>query len=295
MSQSELQTFREALAAVGRDPIRRASFGIERQMLAGALWRERLVVEGSGRVGLETLRSFGDASGEEIGRYDAALSPERVSRVLKALEPCLPEAPRVHLEPSDLRVVLSAVADGARFLRVAGGGPPQMEPYLDLMSELDKAGREVREHPRATLAMEFRLVAPPRKGTQEARVEVTFRNRGAEGFWVRNPLFEMAEEDDEHVRLWYARESVAERGVTALPVEPVGEAMYAVVASDRPLLWIEPRESRLLEFVTRMDLDPGRYLLRAAFSSYEGEDEIGGRTRLRGCVFSPELSVEVED
>lgn len=297
MSVSELKTFREALLAVGRGAAPPASFGIERQTLSGGWWQDRLSLEGTGRCALHSLRSFGEASGEEIGRWEATLSTDRLPRLLRAIETCLPEGAPLHLEPSDLRILIRVVADGASFERVAGGPPPRMEPYLDLMSLLDQCAREVREHPRATLATTFRLLAPPRAGTQEARLEVSFRNRGSDGYWVRNPLAEFgdADEDAEHLRLWVARLEPDEPGVTPLPPESTGATLYPAEESDRPLLWIAPGETQALAFVTRLDLDPGRTLMRVGFSTYEGEDQVGGHVRIRGCVYSPEQTFEIEE
>ncbi len=288
-------SFREALGVVGRGPEEWKRFAIERQTLSGEWWQERLTLDGSGRATLSTLRSFGEASGEEIGRYEAVLGTDRLPNVLRALETCLAERAPARLEPSDLRILIDAVADGARFTRVAGGPPPQLEPYLDLMNELNRYARDLREHPLATLTLEFRLAAAPRHGTQEARVEVTFRNRGREGYWIRNPLAENEDEDGEHLRLLVAHVPYVEPGVTPLPPEPAGAPLFAAEESDRALLWIGPGESRAMAFVARLELEPGRHLMRVGFATYEGEDRLAGRHRLRGCAFSPEQSFEVEE
>lgn len=295
MNLSALAAFRSALGRVGKDGGESGRFGIERRTLSGEWWQDHLTYDGAGRVTLSTLRSFGEVSGEEIGRYEGVIGTQKLQSVVRAIETCLPEGPRIHLEPSDLRVVLDVVAGGERFLRVAGGGPPLMEPYLDLMSELDQLSRAVREHPRATLAIGFELLAPPRRGTQEARVRVEFRNRGTEGYWMRNPASELEDEDGEHLRLLAAWMPPVEPGVTPLPPQPVGAALYASEGSDRPLTWIGPGETRALEFVTRLELEPGPHLMRVGFATYEGEDLAGGQPRLRGCAFSPERSFEIEE
>jgi len=56
-----------------------ASFGVERVTRADGLWFERLTIRGDGHAHRWSTRSFGEASGEEIGGFESELEIE-VSR-----------------------------------------------------------------------------------------------------------------------------------------------------------------------------------------------------------------------
>lgn len=293
MSSEDIESMREALAALARTPSLLASFGIERLTVRADLWHERLAIQGLGKATLSTLRSIGDASGEEIGRYETSLGNEQVGELLKAVELTLEGGPPPRLSPGDVRVVVTVVACGARWLRVIGGLPPALAPYRPLLFALDKAAFATRQQAKSTLKLVLGLPETLPPGEQTLTTELAFENRGSEGAWMRSPSSGIADQPAEHVRLWYARAPVEQPGVTPLPPEPTWVPLEPMPRVQRPLLWLAPGEHEARQFVAQVSLDPGRYLMRASFSSYEGEDTVGGQPLLRGCAFSDEHTVEV--
>jgi len=129
-------------------------------------------------------------------------------------------------------------------------------------------------------------------GEQDVPVMLSFVNRGDEGAWIHNPFAAM-DGAQEHIRLWYAEKPVEEPGVTPLPVEPEWVALEPPTLVQRPLLWIGPGETETRQFSAKLSLDPGRYLMRASFSSYEVDETVAGQNLLRGSAFSSEHTVEV--
>jgi hypothetical protein len=289
----EVETMRESIRAVAAVPAQLASFGVERVTERDGLWLERLSIRGGGRVRLSSNRSFGDASGEEIGCFEGDLADARAAKLVRDVEAALPGGPAPNLSPGDVRVTLSVVAAGARWERLVGGGPPDLEPYQPLLRTLDALAFEARARPVRTLALNVQLGAPLRAGEQSVPVELTFENRGTAGYWLRNPSSGLADEPTEHVRLWYAARPPEEPGVTALPVEPIWVPLEPMTRAQRPFIWIGPRSSETRRFTASLILDAGPHFVRGGFASYDGGDTVAGQPHLRGCAFSRELEVEV--
>jgi hypothetical protein len=124
-------------------------------------------------------------------------------------------------------------------------------------------------------------------------VTLTFQNRGTAGYWLRNPSA-VADQETEHVRLWYAARPVEQPGMTPLPPEPTWAALEPVARADRPLIWIAPQSTETRRFTASVTLDRAPYFVRAGFASYEGTDTVAGQPHLRGCVFSQELELEAK-
>lgn len=293
MSEDEIASMREALAALGRAPALMTGFGIERLTVRSELWAERLTVVGTGKATLSTLRSFGDASGEEIGRFETDILEKYRTDLVRAVEATLLGGPPANLSPGDVRLLISVVACGSRMSRVVGGGPAELEPHMPLLLALDAAAVQTRAHAKATLKLDMELPSSLPRGPQTLSLELTFRNRGREGAWIRSPSSGMEDEPMEHVRLWYAEKPRDQPGVTALPLEPRWVPLEPGVRVQRPLLWVGPGEVETRPFTAAVELDPGSYLMRASFASYAGGESVAGQNLLRGCVFSTEHAVEV--
>jgi hypothetical protein len=293
MMNEDIASMREALASLARAPALKASFGIERITMRSDLWHERLAIAGTGRVTLSTLRSFGDASGEDIGRYQGQLAEPDVDGLLRAVEASVGGGPAAPLSPGDVRVLVTLVACGAKLVHVIGGGPEHLAPYSELLAALDRTAFAVRRRPACTLRLGAEIPDVIDASDSGVPVVLTFANAGSEGAWLRNPASGMDDTTTEHVRLWYAPLPVEEPGVTALPMEPEPAPLVPALHVQRPLLWLGACESESRPFSASLALPPGRYLMRASFSSYAGTDTVAGQNLLRGCVFSPEQTVEV--
>jgi hypothetical protein len=289
---SDPSSMREAIQAVVAVPGQLAGFGFERVTERDGLWLERLSIRGGGRVHLCSNRSFGDASGEDIGCFEADLEAARVAELVRDVEAALPGGPAPNLSPGDVRVTLSVVASGARWERVVGGAPPDLEPYQPLLRTLDALAFESRACPLRTLGLDLQLDGRLRAGEQAVPVTLAFKNRGPAGYWLRNPSA-LVDEPAEYVRLWYAARPPEQPGVTPLPVEPMWAPLEPVTRAERPLIWIGPQSVETRQFTASLPLDPVPYFLRAGFASYHGADTVAGQHHLRGCVFSRELEVEV--
>jgi hypothetical protein len=292
MTSEDTESMREALAALSRAPALKTGFGIERLTVRADLWEERLVVRGAGTSSLSTLRSFGDASGEAIGRFQSQLADARVDDILRAVNATLSGGPAASLSPGDVRVLITVVACGSKLVHVVGGGPEFLEPYAQLLAVLDQVAFEARKRPVCTLQLEAELPATTAPSAS-IPVVLTFVNNGGEGAWIRNPAAGMEDAPAEHVRLWYAQVQPEQPGITPLPMEPESVPLEPALRVQRPLLWLGPGESEARQFSAQLSLDPGTYLMRASFASYAGVDTVAGHNLLRGCVFSQEQTVEV--
>lgn len=293
MNKQDLETMGEALASVARTPSLLPGFGIERRTVRADAWDERLAVLGTGKADLATVRSFGDASGDAIGHYATVLPAQQIHELVAATLTTLVDVPPPRLSPGDVRVLVTVVACGCRLDRVMGGLPPDLEPYQPLLQALDRAALATRRQARSVLGLGLELPASLPAGAQPVSAVLSFANPGSEGAWMRNPSAGGGDGEHEHVRLWYAERPVERIGVTSLPVEPGWVALEAEPRAQRPLLWLGAGEQEDRHFVASLALDPGTYLVRASFASYEGQDTLVGHPLLRGCVFSSEHTLEV--
>lgn len=299
-------------AAVG-DETTLAGFGLERITASSPFWEERLAIDGTGRVTLRTRRSIADVSGEAIGAYafdagcDAAASVAKQVRAAALLS-----FSAVHVEPFGVRTIVSIVAGGAAQRVVVGGGPERLAPLGPLLQELDRLAMAARRHPEMTLGLELETAAPLRRGMTEVPVVLRFRNVGNTGYWMTEPSSfppGLGTDDDakrmpatedgvdwrrEHCLVWFGFREPETPGVTPLPVEVTRGALAPEDRGLPPLVWMPPRGAIERRFRAAIPLhEAGSLVVRASFASYAGDDTIAGRPRLRGCVFSNDLSSEI--
>jgi hypothetical protein len=293
VSTEEIELMQEALGALGRAPGLLVGFGVERLTLSGDYWAERLMIQGTGKAVLTTLRSFGDASGEEIGRFETKLGETHITELVGAVGETVHGGRLPKLSANEVRVLISIVACGARLDHIVGGGPPDLEPYKPLLLVLDKIAIATRAHPKSTLELELEVSNTLASGPQDLPIILSFTNHGDEGTWIRSPASGLEDEPTEHVRLWFAERKIPQPGITPLPLDPICIPLDPMLHVQRPLLWIGAGETEARQFTAKVDLTPGSYLMRASFASYGGDDIVAGQNLLRGCVFSPETTVEV--
>jgi hypothetical protein len=293
VSTPEIESMREALASLRHTPSLLPGFGVERRTVSADLWAERLVIRGTGMATLASLRSFGDASAEEIGRYESTLSEQALAELVNAVEATVDGGPAPALSSGDLKILISIVACGSRLDHVVGGDPTYLEPYAPLLRALDAAASEARTAPKSTLQLALGIPDHLPSGPQSLELVLSFQNRGKEGAWIRNPASHVKDEPTEHVRLWYAKRVVADPGMMPPPLRQYCVALDPVVRVERPLLWLGAGETESRPFSAPVDLSSGSYLMRASYASYDGEDVVAGQPLLRGCAFSAEMTVEV--
>jgi len=281
-----------------------AGFGLERLTIAGQLiepatfpWEERLTIQGSGESCFATRRSIADASGEEIGEYSSPQSREVVLNLLRLLrEADLDELPLFEIDPIDLRVRLTLVGAGSHHLFVIGVQDPELlEPLQPLLQEMDRLALEVRKRPVATLGVDLEMPLTVRAGEHQLALTLGFRNSGDVGLWVTHPgAMEEAPETDRCALLHFYREELEPDVTPVFP--PIAAAPLTPAEGEHgTLLWVAGGSEVSLELTALVNFpDPGTYLTRVVHSCYSGGDTIGGRRRLRGCVFSNELAIEVE-
>jgi hypothetical protein len=192
-----------------------------------------------------------------------------------------------------VRVLITLVACGAKLVHVVGGAPEHLAPYRELLTALDRTAFAVRRKPVCSLRLDAEIPDVLSAADPSVPVVLTFANAGSEGAWLRNPAAGMDDTATEHVRLWYAPVPIEEPGVTPLPMEPEFVPLEPALRVQRPLLWLGAGDNESRPFSARVQLEPGQYLMRASFSSYDGADTVAGQNMLRGCVFSSERTVEV--
>ena len=301
-------TFTEALdKAIGGDDGLMAGFCLERRTMAGpflgpnALMREeRLTVTGSGDTDLITRRSMADASGEEIGEFHVTRPRDITRGLLRAVkQSALERAPVFSIGPNDIRMeVIVTVGDIARGTTIGFTEPEVLQPLQPLLQEMDRLAHEARK--RAVASLSLRLQAPEQTTQQAETLQFTllFQNTGSAGCWITHPSRQGDPTDAEHCLLSYGLTPRITPGITPLPVEveTVG-ALYSDLEAQN-LLWVPPFGQAAFRFSASPHFAlPGAYLLRVSYASYQGGDRIeqNGKSqiRLRGCVFSNEVELQV--
>ncbi len=289
--------YRALDGALAGDPAVLASFGLERQTLSAPFWEERLSVDGAGQLRLRTRRSIADMSSEPIGEFSHEAGVEAVERLIRALQGLPRTLPHAHVVLIDVRVLITVVAGGAAHTLVVGRNPDELAPLQPLLDELDRLSFLVRRSPVMSLELEASVDGPVRAGAGPLPVLLRFKNAGDTGFWITDPSSFPPEDRAECCALLYGFQVQPQPGFTPLPMEvrradalPSRSSSGGVGA----LLWVPGRSSvdRLIHTAVELN-SVGLLSLRATWSSYAGDDTIGGRPRLRGCVFSNELSVSV--
>ncbi|MDH4156117.1 MAG: hypothetical protein OEW00_02435 [candidate division Zixibacteria bacterium] len=280
-----------------------SGFGFERmttvtpEIVPGTCaWEEKLTVRADGHVSLFTRRSITEASSEIIGHFESSQDKDALLDLIRLVkESPFDRQPRVRIDPGDVSVRLRFVIGGAWYEHYTSPKDPRaMDAIGPLLQELDRLGAEARHRP--VMALELRLEMPDevKPGENMLPVNLTFANPGREGFWVTHPGSLDAAQPSEHCRLLYGRQPEIEENITPLPMEIVTADLKRTKKDDPPLIWIPAEAEVRYQFVAKLNLrDPGTYLARAAFSSYSGEDIVGGQPRLRGCVFSNEVRIRV--
>ncbi|MBM3752511.1 MAG: hypothetical protein FJW38_00840 [Acidobacteria bacterium] len=295
--------FKKAMAAArAGHPALLAGFGLERYVVYGAglapsgrAYEERLSITGNGEVHFATVRSISDASGDPIGQFAGQVTKEEIAELLDLLEAVgLFEIPPVRLEPMDMRIRITLMLGGMQLVKFIGGNNAELfEPLFPFLDRLQKIEQRAKQNPIRSLAVELSMPAPV-PGRQIIPARLRFVNTGREPYWIPHPRTLNQTVYDERCSLYYGRRPKLEEGVTPLPIEVQEMPLLAPEESGIQFVWLAPGGSQTVELRTEVDCpEPGEYLARAVYSNYFGEDTIAGVARLRGAVFSQELSFQV--
>jgi hypothetical protein len=278
-------------------------FGLERVLLAGAgipgagpEWEERFSLTGSAVLSLSTRRSMGDLSFEPIGKFQLAASREMIRGVIQQLRDArLDEVPPCQLGVADAKIRVT-VAAGGILQQVSIGtqdaaAAPSIQP---LLQELDRLAGMVRASGvrtmRLNLSMPYHLRAAVKMRLQ---VALEFQNTGDEGYWVTHPGAMERSAPWERCSLLFGRKAESASGMPVSASEIYEVALEPAHSGGLDLFWVGGESETEQSFTATLVLPaPGTYVARAVYSSYAGEDQVGGQPRMRGCVFSNEVEIE---
>ena len=295
----------QALAGALRgDAVLLATFGIERQTLAGMAipgagpeWEERLALTGAGTVTMLRRRSAFDLSSDPVGEFRERLEQNAVRRVIELIrEARLDELPPTRIGVKDMRLRIVVAAGGAlqeTFLSLQD--PLAIEPAKPLLQELDRMASSVRQSPVRSLRLHLDMLASTRAAKIRLTLWLGFQNAGQSGYWLTDPGALQRAARWERCSLLYGRKPEIQPGFTPAPFQLCESSLEPSEKREVDLFWIEAGSEVERSLTATMELPaPGAYFARAVFSSYAGEDQAGGQPRLRGCAFSNELSIEAK-
>ena len=291
------------LRAQEGDPGALAEFGFERHTLKGPgipgdgnEWEERMTLTGEGVLRLSKNRSIGDISSEAIGAYRRQAGREVVGRLIRMLrETRWEELPRFRVEPADTRIRIHMAAAGVIDETVVGFRDPMaIRPVKPLLQELDRLAASLAADPVRTLRVDLQMPRAARVAKMRLPVTLRFRNDGPEGYWLTHPKALARALRWEQCGLVYGRQPELVPGFTPPAIERQQAALEPAEEDVRDLLWVRGAAEIAMRFTCVLEpAQAGRYLARAVYSTYQGEDRVAGRPRLRGCSFSNEVEIEV--
>jgi hypothetical protein len=231
-----------------------------------------------------------------IGRFRAPLDPGLFRRILEQLRAILegPELVGGRAEPSEPRIVLTAIAGGHAFTHVTGTLPDQTAPLQPLLDSLARATMAVFPKPqRAAQARLLSIVRLPRGGLA---IDVELVNLGAEGFWIANPAAAPNRPPGNRVALAYLEVPETDPDTVPVPQVPERAWLHATRGAPPPpaWLWLAPGATLPVPLETDLNLPAGNWLGRVELYLDVGADQVAGLPRLRGCLFTKDAPVTGE-
>ena len=259
-------------------------------------WEDRLEIRGDGTIRQTTYRSFAEVPGQEPGVYELKKDRAYVLSVLRMLrEAGLDALPAGRVEPNDVGIRLSAVAGGAQVeWAVAASDHMALRPVQPLLNQFVPLTLQLLDNPVMTLGLDCSAPAQAKVGSARLAIGLRFRNSGSRGYWLAHPAKIVEDGRFEHCGLRYGIKPVVRDDIMPRPLQ-ILRATLQPVANDSPdLIWIGGHSetpvncSALIEFP-----EPGRYFMRAAFSTYAGGTSASSQPRFAGGVFSKDVEVAV--
>jgi hypothetical protein len=271
--------------------------GIEEAMITSPLWDDRVAVDGKGEVTVTSRRASGDPGGVPIGIFRDKMEQKELVDVIRSLRQlAAAPPPPSRSEAYETRILLSAVADGHLFGLGVPAFPPAMELLQPVLMPLNRAMGRAMQHPVRSLTLGVAIPAGvPRDGA--LTVVLHLINGGTEGFWVSNPARVSNQPEHERVTLVYARPLVITPGVAPMPVRPNKTPLTGPESGEpQPkYLWVPPKGDVPVPLQAKIQTGDAKELVfRVEFHADEGESTVAGQPRLKGSVFSADLTAPVK-
>ena len=270
--------------------------GIEEAMITSPSWDDRVAVDGAGTVTFTSRRASGDTGGAPIGTFRGKMEKEELRSVIRELQKlaAAPPPPQ-RSEAYETRIGVSVVAGGQLFGLVVPANPVALAPLDPVLLPLGRAMSKAMANPVRSLTLTLEV---PEGVGRDGVVPLVLHllNGGEEGFWVSNPLTLSNQPERERVELVYAKPLVFPPGIAPVPVTPRRTLIVPRMApaGAPPYRWVGPKGDVFVPMQAKVEIGDAKELVfRAGLYADEGPEIIAGRPRLKGSVFSKDVSVKV--
>lgn len=272
--------------------------GIEEAMVTSPSWDDRVAVDGAGAVTFTSVRASGDTGGAPIGTFRGKMEKDELRSVIRELQKlaAAPPPPQ-RSEAYETRISVSVVAGGQVFALFVPANPVALAPLDPIVLSLGKAMSKAMANPVRSLTLTLEV---PEGVKPDGQVPLMLHllNGGDEGFWFSNPLTVSNQPEHERVELVYAKPLVFPPGIAPVPVTPRRTPIVPRVATGAgvpPYRWVPPKGDVLVPMQARVEVGDAKELVfRAGLYADEGPEIIAGRPRLKGSVFSKDVTVKLK-
>jgi len=259
-------------------------------------WEDRLEIRGDGTIRQTTYRSFADGPGQEPGVYELKKDRAYLLNLFTALRDAgLDALPAGRVEPADVAIRLSAVAGGASVeWAVAAADHTSLRPVQALLNQFVPLTLQLLDHPVMTLGLDCSAPAQAKVGSARLTIGLRFRNSGSRGYWLAHPAKIVEDGRFEHCGLQYGVKPVVRDDIMPRPIQ-ILRATLQPTGTDAPdLIWVGGHSETPVTCTAQISFpEPGRYFMRAAFSTYAGGTTASSQPRFVGGVFSKDVEVTV--
>ncbi len=274
-----------------------SGLGIEERVVSLPEWDDRIAVDGAGAVTYTSRRPTGDSGGDPIGVFRDRMEKKELMALIRAMRQIAAAPPPVaRSEAYELRILLSAVAEGHIFEISEPANGEALEPLRSVLDPLQNAIGKAIDHPvrSLTVAIELPDGVAWSGGTP---VVVHLRNAGEQGAWVANPLTLPNVADRDRAELIYRKPMVFTPGIAPAP-EPLNRAplLPRMKTVDEPrYLWVPTGGDVPVPMQAEIKIGDAKELaFRAALFMNEGDEIVAGQPRIRGTVFSADVKVPIK-
>jgi hypothetical protein len=273
-----------------------------RLMPAGCCRYDDLVqVAGSGTIRRTLFASMLDPAAE-TGVWQVRIADGGAMRNLarKIVEANLNEAPPAHVEPGDAMFWVRVMAAGTNQTFLFSGDKLAHKRLLaEIRTALAPMIDEALLNPVRTLAMELEMPIRLPRGKVRAPVQLTFRNRGSQGHWLRNPYAPLrGEADANDIRQLTYRILPPASPTGPTPMPP--QTLYATLdiapekTEEQPYILVEPGAEMSFAYTVSLDLSaPGRYGFDATYGAFASAEPMEGFPRWAGCLGTRRVELNI--
>jgi hypothetical protein len=256
-------------------------------------WEDRMEVAGDGRIRMTVVRSLGDMPGSEPGVYEMQKDKDFVLNLVRLVKQSKLDAlPPSRVEPADVMIRVEVVGGGLKMERAIAASDRRAAALLNpLLNAFIPISEELQHNP--VMSLSLGLAAPPRAPTGTVRVTVglTFRNFGKQGYWLMHPMGLSGEDDG--CELLYGKRVEVRDDIMPEPVV-VLQAPLTTRGKSMDAIWMAPAAETTVDMIATLQCgSPGRYFMRARYSSYMQGPALGGRPCLVGTAFSPDIDMDM--